>query len=73
MQYHRQRDGTVKIFGWGMEDGPLTAATGRLVKVIHSKHYWEAKKAAERGGAHAGGAITAWPEEELRLSIGSAL
>ena len=58
-EYHRQPDGTVKVFGYQMPDGPLSAATGPLVKVIHSKHYWSTLKAENRGGPHAGGAISA--------------
>ena len=50
-----------------MEDGSLEEATGQLVRVIHSKHFWAEKKAAARGGPHAGGAITAYPDEDLRM------
>jgi hypothetical protein len=59
VEYHRQPDGTIKIFGYQMPDGELSKATGPLVKVIHSKHYWSARKTEERGGPHAGGAISA--------------
>ena len=60
VEYHRQPDESVKVFGYQMPDGPLSAATGPLVKVIHSKHYWAERKAANRGGPHAGGAISAY-------------
>jgi hypothetical protein len=59
VEYRRQPDGTVKIFGYQMPDGSLSEATGPLVKVIHSKHYWAGLKLANRGGPHAGGAISA--------------
>jgi hypothetical protein len=35
-EYRLQGDGSVKVFGKSMPDGPLAAATGRLVKVRHS-------------------------------------
>lgn len=62
VQYHRQADGEVKIFGYQMPDGPLSEATGPLVRVEHSKHYWARVKDERRGGPHAGGAISAWDE-----------
>lgn len=52
VEYHRQADGTVKVFGYQMPDGPLAAATGPLVKVIHSKHYWAAVKDQARQAEH---------------------
>lgn len=62
VEYHRQDDGSVKIFGYQMPDGPLSAATGPLVRVIHSKHYWADTKDERRGGPHAGGEISAWDD-----------
>lgn len=59
MEY-RLVDGEEKVFGHQMPDGPLSAATGPLVRVIHSLHYWQQLKEENRGGPHAGGAITAW-------------
>jgi hypothetical protein len=59
VQYHLQPDGSEKIFGYQMPDGPLTSATGPLVRVMHSIHYWADVKNASRGDSHAGGAITA--------------
>lgn len=60
VEYRLQGDGTEKVFGYQMPDGPLDVATGRLVRVIHSKHYWANLKAEHRGGPHAGGAISAY-------------
>lgn len=65
VEYRQQGDGTVKVFGYQMPDGPLSAVTGRLVRVIHSKHYWAELKMAQRGGSHAGGAISAWDETTI--------
>ncbi len=65
VEYRLQKDKTVKIFGYQMPDGPLTAASGPLVRVIHSVHYWEQVKAERRGGPHAGGAITALEQDTI--------
>lgn len=65
VEYHLMPDGSVKVFGYQMPDGPLSAATGTLVKVIHSRHYWANTKAASRGGPHARGAISAWQEPTI--------
>lgn len=62
VEYRRQPDGSVKVYGYQMPDGPLSAATGPLVKVIHSKHYWAESKDQARGGPHAGGAIPAYDD-----------
>lgn len=61
VEYHQVGD-VIKVFGYQMPDGPLSAATGPLVKVIHSIHYWAETKADRRGGPHAGGAISAWDD-----------
>ncbi len=61
VEYHLV-DGEEKVFGHQMPDGPLSAATGPLVRVIHSIHYWQQFKQGNRGGPHAGGAITAWDD-----------
>lgn len=49
VEYHQMPDQTVKVFGWQMPDGPLAAASGQLIKVLHSKCYWAAVKAERRG------------------------
>ena len=64
VEYRRQPDGSVKVFGHQMPDGPLSEATGVLERAIHSKHYWAGVKAERRGGAHAGGAISAWDDDD---------
>lgn len=63
VEYREQPDGSVRVFGYQMPDGPLADATGRLVRVIHSKHYWAEAKAERRGGPHAGGVIRAYEED----------
>lgn len=65
VEYWLQPDGTTKVFGFQMPDGPLAAATGQLVRVIHSLHYWQEHKDEARGGAHAGGVIQAYAGEGL--------
>jgi hypothetical protein len=45
-----QGDGTVKVFGPGMPDGPLAAATGQLEKVKHNGCYHADRKREERAG-----------------------
>jgi hypothetical protein len=49
-EYRRQDDGTVKVFGRGMPDGPLAAAVGQLVGVKHCGCYWAAVKREQRAG-----------------------
>lgn len=59
VEYRQGPDGSIRIFGYQMPDGPLQEAHGPLVKVIHSIHYWQEVKEERRGGPHAGGAISA--------------
>ena len=47
-EHWRQGDGSVKVFGIGMPDGPLAAATGQLVKVEHNGCYWARVKKEQR-------------------------
>ncbi len=68
VEYRVQLDGTVKVFGYQMPDGSLVEATGILAKVVHSVHYWQEVKAQRRGGAHAGGVISAWEEDSAEES-----
>lgn len=49
-EYRRQPNGTVKVFGAGMPDGPLSAATGQLEKVKHNGCYHADRKRAQRSG-----------------------
>lgn len=46
-----QADGTVKIFGLQMSDGPLSQATGRLLTGHHNRCYWAATKRRAREAA----------------------
>jgi len=48
---YRQPDDSIKIFGYQMPDGPLSAATGRLVRGLHSKCFWVSKKREAKGDA----------------------
>jgi hypothetical protein len=52
-EYRRQPDGTVKVFGVNMPDGPLSEARGELVAAKHSKCYWIDAKRAKRSEASA--------------------
>lgn len=47
-EYRRQPDGSLKVYGQGMLDGPLAAAAGQLVKVAHNGCYWAATKKEQR-------------------------
>lgn len=49
-EYRLQPDGGLKVFGHGMPDGPLAAAAGQLVKVLHNGCYHAARKRAQRAG-----------------------
>lgn len=49
-----QPDGANKIFGYMMPDGPLSAATGRIVRAWHHKHYHIVRKREARGDAVTG-------------------
>lgn len=73
---YRQADDTTKIFGYMMSDGPLTAATGRMVRGWHHKCYWVAKKRAARGDAVTGrvvsGAPTAYDTGDMDAKVAAA-
>jgi hypothetical protein len=47
-EYRLQGDGSVKVFGKGMPDGPLDAARGQLVRVRHNGCYWAQAKREQR-------------------------
>lgn len=51
---YRQPDGSTKIFGHLMPDGPLTAATGQLLRGWHSKCFHIVRKREARGDAVTG-------------------
>ena len=69
VQFHRQDDGTVKVFGVNMPDGPLDSATGRVEFLAHSRCYWADKKRPLRQAADTRGRATA---EERAPSEGDA-
>lgn len=50
VEFWQQPDTTVKVFGENMPDGPLSAATGTLVRIQHQKEYWAQTKRGRRGG-----------------------
>jgi len=58
---YRQTDGTSKLFGYMMSDGPLTAAAGQMVRGYHHKCYWIAKKREARGHEVTGRVVAGTP------------
>lgn len=58
---YRQPDGSIKIFGYGMADGPLTKATGQIVKAYHHKHFHVVRKREQRGDAVTGRVLAGIP------------
>lgn len=51
---YQQADGGLKLFGFEMPDGPITGATGAMVRAWHAKHFWMAKKREAKGDAVTG-------------------
>lgn len=47
---YRLVNGEIRVFGQGMPDGPLAAATGQLVKVKHNGCYHADRKREQRSG-----------------------
>jgi len=58
---YRQDDGSVKQFGYMMSDGPVSAATGAMVRGWHHKCFWVAKKREARGDAVTGRVMAGGP------------
>lgn len=58
---YQQSDGSSRIFGFGMTDGAITQATGRMVKGWHHKCYHVARKRAARGDAVTGRVLADTP------------
>lgn len=58
---YQQDDGSIKVFGFGMSDGPLTAATGRLLRCFHYRCYWVSKKREARGDRVTGRVVPGTP------------
>lgn len=69
---YRQADDSSRLFGYMMSDGPLSVATGRLVKGFHNKCYWIARKRSARGDQVTGrvlsGTPTAYDIDQLVLT-----
>jgi hypothetical protein len=58
---YRQADGASRLFGYMMSDGPLTAASGQMVRGWHHKCFWIAKKREARGGTVTGRVVAGGP------------
>lgn len=58
---YRQSDGSTKMFGYQMSDGPLNAATGQLLQAWHSKCLWVERKREHRGDAVSGRVLSGIP------------
>lgn len=69
---YKQVDGSIKVCGYMMPDGPIWSATGQMVRGWHSKCYWIAKKREARGDAVTGrvvaGSPTGYDIDQLVLS-----
>lgn len=69
---YRQTEGISKLFGYLMSDGPLSAATGQMVRGWHHKCYWVQKKREARGGSVTGrvmaGGPTGYDIDQMALS-----
>jgi hypothetical protein len=67
-----QADGSTKIFGYMMPDGPLSAATGQILRAWHHKEFHVQRKREARGDAVTGrvlnGVPTAYDIGSLALS-----
>ncbi len=65
-----QSDGTTKVFGLQMPDGPLTQATGQLTRGWHNRCYWALRKRNLRDSSIADlAAAMSIPEEEARRLV----
>lgn len=56
-----QDDGTMRLFGYMMSDGPLADASGRMVRGWHHKCYHVARKREARGDAVTGRVLAGTP------------
>lgn len=69
---YRQTEGISKLFGYMMSDGPLSAATGQMVRGWHHKCFWIQKKRDARGGTVTGrvmaGGPTGYEIDQMALS-----
>lgn len=51
VEFHRQPDESVKVFGVNMPDGSLEQAIGKLIRAEHQKCYWAHKNKETRTAA----------------------
>ncbi len=58
---YRQPSGELRLHGYMMSDGPVSAATGAMVRGWHHKCYWVAKKREAKGNAVTGRVIAGAP------------
>ncbi len=58
---YRQSDGSTRVFGFMMSDGPLTKAVGQIVKGWHHKCWHVARKRAARGDQVTGRVLAGTP------------
>lgn len=58
---YRQADGSIKVFGYMMSDGPIATATGQMIRGRHHKCWWIAKKREARGDAVTGRVVAGAP------------
>lgn len=58
---YQQPDGSTLLFGYMMSDGPLSKATGQMLRGWHGKCYWIAKKREARGGSVTGRVVAGGP------------
>lgn len=65
-----QADDTTKIFGFMMDDGPLSQATGRIKRGWHHKCYHAARKRAARGDAVTGKVLAGGPSAYEMHALG---
>lgn len=58
---YQQADDTVRVHGFMMPDGPISTATGAMLRGWHSRCYWVAKKREARGHEVTGRVVTGSP------------
>ncbi len=58
---YSQPDGSLRLFGYMMSDGPLSAATGQMVRGWHHKCYHVARKRESRGDVVTGRVLAGTP------------
>lgn len=58
---YRQADGTTTLYGYQMPAGPVTAATGQILRAWHHKHFHIARKREARGDAVTGRVLAGGP------------